>query len=76
MLLPVRFQPLVDGNFYGDWIQGEFAHCRIEHVGLFMHQRLKDVFDGDEILIPLARLIQRKFQYTLATIPKFVFIRT
>jgi len=41
-----------------------------------MHQRVKNVLDRHEILIPLSRLVQRIFQYALATVSKFVFIRT
>jgi hypothetical protein len=41
-----------------------------------MHQRLKNVLDGDEILITLPGLVQGIFQYALTAVPKFVFIRT
>jgi len=39
-----------------------------------MHQRVKNVLDRNEILIPLSRFVQRILQYALATVAEFVFV--
>ena len=41
-----------------------------------MNERLKDVFDGDNILVALPRLAERVGQDALTAIAKFIFIRT
>src|SRR5690348_5387368 len=54
VLLPAVSESLFDGHFNDHRIQRQFTYRRVEHIGLFHSESLKNMFDRNEVLVAAA----------------------